>query len=241
MSDLLSESERRRQYRERWEAQDVPTSSIWYVRRRLAAAMRLVIERLTTSNAPGEELGRAAKQLEDYATHLAGHPKRDRYESFAESAVTDTEEEGGGGQFDYSPFIGQSNPLSPPVRLWSRGERVFGEVTWGSAYEGPPGCVHGGCIAAAFDEVLGYAETFSGHPGMTGTLTTVYRSPTPLHTKLRFEAWIDRIEGRKIICKGTLHDGERLCAEAEAIFVSLRPGVFVRLIEQRAARGGSAS
>jgi len=51
-----------------------------------------------------------------------------------------------------------------------------------------------------------------------------------------FEAWIERVEGRKIFCRGTLHAGERLCAEAEAIFVSLKPGIFAGLVEKRLER-----
>ena len=39
--------------------------------------------------------------------------------------------------------------------------------------------------------VLGAAQTFSGAPGMTGTLTIRYRKPTPLHTDLRFEGRFD--------------------------------------------------
>jgi acyl-coenzyme A thioesterase PaaI-like protein len=107
---------------------------------------------------------------------------------------------------------------------------------FGSAYEGPPGCVHGGYVAAAFDEVLGYAETFSGAPGMTGTLTVVYRSPTPLHTEVVFRAKITRVEGRKIFVHGTLHAGERLCAESDAIFVSMRAGRYLELMKERAER-----
>jgi acyl-coenzyme A thioesterase PaaI-like protein len=109
---------------------------------------------------------------------------------------------------------------------------------FGSAYEGPPGCVHGGYVAAAFDEVLGYAETFSGAPGMTGTLTVVYRTPTPLHTEVTFRAKITRVEGRKIFVHGTLHAGERLCAESDAIFVSMKAGRYLELMKERAGRTG---
>ena len=86
---------------------------------------------------------------------------------------------------------------------------------------------------AAFDEVLGYAETFSGQPGMTGTLQVRYRSPTPLHEEVIFTAQLDRVDGRKIFCSSTLHADERLCAEATAIFVSSRPGTFARLLAAR--------
>ena len=141
------------------------------------------------------------------------------------------------GHFDMSPLIGRSNPLAPPITVEADDEgQVIARVVFGSAYEGPPGCVHGGYVAAAFDEVLGYAETFTGAPGMTGTLNVVYRTPTPLHTDLVFHAAVDRVEGRKIFVTGTLHAGDRLCAEATGIFISMKPGIYTKLVEERQAR-----
>jgi acyl-coenzyme A thioesterase PaaI-like protein len=229
-------------FRRRWEQnQQRDVSGTWAARRRLAAAMRLVIERLTTSNAPEAELQTAAQRLEEYAAHLATHPRRVRYVGFAESALADAEREdaegAAGGHFDYSPLIGRSNPLAPPIDMTSDPDgTVYGRVTFGSAYEGPPGCVHGGYVAAAFDEVLGYAETFTGNPGMTGTLTVVYRTPTPLHEEVRFVAKAERVERRKIFVTGTLHVGERLCAEASGIFVSMKPGRYLELMAARERR-----
>src|SRR6185436_18331747 len=94
--------------------------------------------------------------------------------------------------FDYSPLIGLSNPIAPPMVLRVEGDVVRGTVTFGAAYEGPPRHVHGGLIAAAFDEVLGFAQSMTGNPGMTGTLTIKYRKPTPLHTELRVEGRVTR-------------------------------------------------
>jgi acyl-coenzyme A thioesterase PaaI-like protein len=233
----------RRFFRRRWEAIASDVGGVWRARRRLAEAMRAVIERLITSDAPEFELERAAAQLESYAAHLATHPQRKRYVGFAESALADETAEdaegAAGGHFDFSPLIGRSNPLSPPIVMSATEDgSVTGRVTFGSAYEGPPGCVHGGYIAAAFDEVLGFAETFSNAPGMTGRLSVSYRTPTPLHVEVMFSAKITRVEGRKIFVAGQLHAGERLCAECEAIFVSMKAGTYARLVEQRAQREG---
>jgi acyl-coenzyme A thioesterase PaaI-like protein len=137
-------------------------------------------------------------------------------------------------------LIGRSNPLAPPISVRAEDGRVHAEVTFGSAYEGPPGCLHGGYVAAAFDEVLGYAQSLTGNPGMTGRLEVTYRSPTPLHTPLRFEAWVESTVGRKITARCTLHAGDRLCAEATGLFISIKPGTFEKLIaerEKREARG----
>ena len=215
-----------------WEASAMPASGAWAEKRRLAKAMRLVIERLVTSDAPEAELALAADRLEDYAEHLKTHPKLDRYTGFAETANAGDV----GAFFDQSPLIGLANPLSPPIALWAEEATVHGRVRFGSAYEGPPGCVHGGMVAAAFDEVLGFAQSLTGHPGFTGTLTVRYRKPTPLRTELRFEARVARVEGRKIFAEGQLFAGDLLTAEAEGIFVSVGPERFQALVEERARR-----
>jgi acyl-coenzyme A thioesterase PaaI-like protein len=218
----------------RWERARAEVSGAWKERRRLAAAMRVVISRLVESDAPEAELAAAADSLERYADRLATHPRPNRYEGWAEtSPAGDT-----GGFFDHSPLIGLSNPLSPPIELRAEEDRktVLGRAVFGAAYEGPPGCVHGGYVAAAFDEVLGFANALSGTPGMTGTLTIRYRRPTPLHTELRFEARYDRSEGRKIFTSGKLFAGDSLCAEAEGVFIAVGVDRFRALFEERQRR-----
>ncbi len=106
-------------------------------------------------------------------------------------------------------------------------------MTFGSAYEGPPGSVHGGFVAAAFDEVLGYVQSLSGAPGMTGTLKVRYIRPTPLHQELLFEAEITGVEGRKIFTEGRVRADEVLTAEAQGIFISIDPAKMAELARKR--------
>jgi acyl-coenzyme A thioesterase PaaI-like protein len=231
MGDDPRAEHRREAIRSHWEASQAEVGGAWQQKRRLAAAMRLVIERLVVSNAPEEELRSAALQLERYAEHLRTHPRLRHFQGYAESANAGDV----GAFFDQSPLIGLANPLAPPVRLAKTGERTAeGRVRFGSAYEGPPGCVHGGFVAAAFDEVLGFTQSLGGNPGFTGTLTVRYRVPTPLHTDLRFEGQIDGVERRKTFASGRVFAGETLCAEADGIFVAARPEKFQRLLEERA-------
>ncbi len=205
----------------------------WAQKRRLAAAMRLVIERLTTSDAPEAELRVAADRLETYAGALATHPRLRFVHGFAESANAGDV----AAFFDRSPLIGLANPLAPPMSIAKTGERTAeGRATFGTAYEGPPGHVHGGFVAAAFDEVLGFVQSLSGRPGMTGTLVVRYRKPTPLHTELRFEAEYLRHEGRKLFTEARLYAGDALCAESEGIFVSIARERFEELEARRAER-----
>jgi acyl-coenzyme A thioesterase PaaI-like protein len=214
-----------------WQASAMDASGAWGGKRRLAAAMRVVIERLVTSDAPEQELSAAADALERYAERLTTHPRLNRYEGFAETANAGDV----GAFFDQSPVIGLANPLAPPMRLRAEGQRVLGTARFGSAYEGPPGCVHGGCIASAFDELLGFAQSLTGNPGMTGTLTIRYRKPTPLHTDLQFDAEVIRVEGRKIFTEGRVHAGNTLTAEADGIFLSIDRARFEALQKARAA------
>jgi len=215
-----------------FDASKTSNVGMWEQKRRLARAMRLVIERLVPSNAPEDELRAAADGLERYAEALKAHPRLSRFTGYAESANAGDV----GAFFDQSPLIGLANPLAPPITIGRSGEQsAVGSVTFGSAYEGPPGSVHGGFVAAAFDEVLGYVQSLSGNPGMTGTLTIVYRRPTPLHTELRFESEIVRVEGRKIFTRGRVYAGDLLTAEAEGVFITVDLAKFEELMKQRDA------
>ena len=143
---------------------------------------------------------------------------------------------------DRSPFYGSMNPLSMPMSMEqddSVGEfgAIVGIATFTEPYEGPPGHVHGGYIAAAFDEVLGMAQSLTGRPGMTGTLSIKYRAPTPLHQEIVYRGWVDRVEGRKIFTKGTSHIGGTLCAEAEAVFLSMPTELMDKLRKGRDLSG----
>lgn len=230
----MSDDELQKRRIARWRTARAEVTGAWKEKRRLAAAMRTVISRLVEIEAPEGELATAADALERYAERLAGHPRPNRYEGWSETSASGDV----ASFFDYSPLIGLSNPLSPPIELHpdEDGRTVHGRAVFGSAYEGPPGCVHGGYIAAAFDELLGFANSLSGTPGMTGTLTVRYRRPTPLHTELRFEGRYERSEGRKIFTTGQLYSGESLCAEADGLFIAVDFERFRTLFEERQKR-----
>jgi len=201
---------------------------------RLAGAVRGVVHRLVQIDAPGEVIAEAADAVEAVRALLGEHHQRSMYEGFSEAANAGDPF----GFFDHSPMLGRANALAPPIELWLEGEELHGRATFGSAYEGPPGCVHGGFIAAAFDEVLGSAQSLAGNPGMTGRLTIHYRSPTPLHTELRFTSRLTSVRGRKIVTTGELWAGEVLCAEGEGLFISIDFERFSAMKQEREARQG---
>lgn len=196
--------------------------------RRIAAANRTLIEDMVGTEVDPDDLDAVAEELEALAARFRQDRPRSMYEGMSEAALS-------GGDvttfFDHSPLIGMANPLAPPIRIEFGEDVVVGRVTFGSVYEGPPGCVHGGFVAAAFDEVLGSAQTFSGQPGMTARLTVNYRRPTPLHAPLEIEGRFDRLEGRKVFTSGRIVVDGEVTAEAEGLFVSMDAERFRTLAE----------
>jgi acyl-coenzyme A thioesterase PaaI-like protein len=197
--------------------------------RRAGDAMRAVIHRLVATTAPADVLREACEALERMADALEKYPQGRLYDGFGESANAGTPQ----AFFDNSPMIGQANPLAPPIRVSVVDDEVVGDVRFGAAYEGPPGCVHGGYIAAAFDEILGMAQSVTGSPGMTGRLTITYRRPTPLHADLRFVGRVVDVDGRKILTTGESLHGDDVTCEAEGLFISVDLAKMAELYEKR--------
>ncbi len=116
-------------------------------------------------------------------------------------------------------LIGRHHAMTMPVEMTTTRGVSTGSVNLDVAWEGPPGCVHGGFLAHLFDCILGQHNLNVGVPAMTGSLEVRYRSPTPLHTDLTFEIRSDPPEGRKIKTRAELRTASMLCAEAEGTFI----------------------
>jgi len=197
-------------------------------RAQLAAAMRELIDAAMVSyDASDDELVDVADDVRRLAFRLSGGAQRTEEAGYHPRAHDD--------YLPRSPIVGEASPLSPRIDWDAVDGHVEARGTFTAAYEGPPGFVHGGIIALAFDEILGIANIVGGQPGMTGTLTIKYRRPTPLYHELFFKAWVDRVEGRRILSKGELRDGDTLCAEAEGVFVQPRPELAAEYFGERRA------
>lgn len=132
-----------------------------------------------------------------------------------------------------SGFSGRSNPLAPPLHITHEGDRLRAWAVWTAAYEGPNHCLHGGYVAAAFDDLLGMAQMLSGAAGFTGTLTVKMLRPTPLHERIDYEAGFDRREGRKIWCWGKSWHGRELLSECSIVFIAPRDGALPNDVQLR--------
>ncbi len=231
MSDTSDINERIRT-RRRWLPEEVPPESQRAALYRLSSAIRRTIEAMMDTDASPAQLDALATEAEQLAEHLEAGPRGRALWGYAESSNSGDADAG----FDNSPVIGPANPIAAPLNLRVENDRVLGTAVFGQQYEGPPGHVHGGIVSAAFDELLGMAQSLSGTSGMTGQLVVNYRSPTPLFRELQFVGKVDRVEGRKIYTSATLHDGDTLCAEAEGLFISVDFSRLRTIAEERQSR-----
>ena len=125
----------------------------------------------------------------------------------------------------FSPVSGPNNPIAPPLTMHVVDDpdgthHIEGEVTFGPAYEGPPGHCHGGWIAAIFDELLGFVQLA---PGFTAYLKVDYRAPDAAEPRpLALRGWIDHVDGRKRLIRGTCSLDGVLLSEAEGLFIAPR-------------------
>ena len=97
--------------------------------------------------------------------------------------------------------------------------------------------MHGGYVAAAFDELLGLAQSLSGQHGHDRSA----HRPLPIADAVAHRAAAARaasisVDGRKIIVHAArIYAGDTLCAEAEGLFISIDPERFQELRELRDA------
>lgn len=204
---------------------------------RLAQALRQLNHTLVARALPNAVVSGLAEQLEAMLTHLdAGqYPLRTR--PIGEQAASDIEagyNYGAENSLAYRPVSGTCNAMSAPAQYFidTDSREVTARVTFGPAFEGPPGLVHGGFVAAYMDEAFGLGISNSGlqDPAMTGTLKVIYRLPVPLNHELIYKVHVTGEERRKVLMACTVTDmSGHVYAEGEAIFIKIDPAVYAMM------------
>ena len=88
-------------------------------------------------------------------------------------------------------------------------------------YRGFDGILHGGIVAAALDEMLGWtAILLEGTMAVTAKLELRFRNPAPAGGEYRLEGRVVERRGRRLILEGTCTTRETMIAEATGIFVA---------------------
>lgn len=163
-----------------------------------------------------EKIDEITRELSEYPTRTKVYDKRIKYRG--PEGIPDIIY---GNHQDLSPVSGPSNPVSPYVNLEMAGEyHVSGIARFSSIYEGPPGFVHGGYIAAVIDETLGKVQAQTDNPGMTSNLLIQYIRPCPINLEYSLEGRIIKVEGRRIFTKASITLNGKIMAAAKATFVA---------------------
>ncbi len=122
---------------------------------------------------------------------------------------------------------GLQNPVGLKLAFYEDLEagQVRVEFTVPDEYQGYPGVVHGGIIAAVLDEVSGRAIMMGGSDEdlmATLRLTVRYRRPTPTETRLTAVGWVERMGGigARVAGEIRLPDGT-VTAECESVLANM--------------------
>ena len=121
----------------------------------------------------------------------------------------------------------RGNILTIPMGVHrTEDDRVHGWARFARFHLGRNGAVHGGSLGMLFDTVLGLTTVLltGSRRQRTAYLKIDYRHIVPVEKELQFDAGVDTVDGRKIFVSGRLSDGDTLLAEADALFVRLKPG-----------------
>lgn len=120
---------------------------------------------------------------------------------------------------------GRSNPRGLYMRFYDDGDKtVWSDYTVDEIYQGYPGVVHGGIVAAMLDEVVGRVSMIEDHHHfmMTVKLEVKYRKPVPTQTMLRVEGRLERMSKRmgRAVGEIKLPDGS-VAAEASIVLAQI--------------------
>ena len=192
-------------------------------RRALADGVRCLIPLALLTTVDHDALARATALVTQAATVLAASVRASRYEgnqglaagSAANAAIWETH-----------AMFGPAHPFAPPLVVSEQPSGLEGTVTFGPGYEGGPGAVYGGYVAAAFDAAIGRAVLAAGHLAVTRSLHVRFLRPTPLGLPLRLEAVVGEVSRRDVTATGRLWSEDVLLCDAEAVFAKVNPDRF---------------
>jgi len=189
----------------------------WQQRQRLAAEIRDLDNFLLSRQSNEVEISALANEIARFNRRVKNEPEIAGRKGWLDAGLFRDQD---GLSVELSPLIGKSSGVGPVLKIWIENGEGRGEVNCDWRFEGPPHCLHGGYIAALFDEFLGWVQMLSGGSGATKNLSVTYHSPTPINVNLVLKARLASVDGRKIRATGEMYVGERITASAEGLFIS---------------------
>ena len=127
---------------------------------------------------------------------------------------------------------GEEHPTGLHTQVVGGGDRVEGSFLVTEHHQGAPGLAHGGVIAAAVDEAMGFLIYLIAKPAVTARLEVNFRMPVPVGSKLELSGRIERVEGRKIHASMTGRVGGAVHVDAKALFLEVKVEHFLPYLER---------
>jgi acyl-coenzyme A thioesterase PaaI-like protein len=117
---------------------------------------------------------------------------------------------------------GPKNPCGLGLMAWQEGDEVRGHVTFAKHHSGAPMFAHGGAVATALDDCLGFLIYVVGEPAVTAKLEVDYRKPVAIGVQYKLHAKLHHRRGRKIYTSIEMRDGaDKLVAEGKGLFLTV--------------------
>ncbi|MUM16902.1 PaaI family thioesterase [Mycobacterium sp. CBMA271] len=89
--------------------------------------------------------------------------------------------------------------------------------------EGGPGVIHGGVLAAIFDELQGFTGMMTQMAAVTAHLEIDYRKPIPIGATVDLTCTVHGKAGRKLYTSAVAKIDDELVASSQGIFVVIDP------------------
>jgi acyl-coenzyme A thioesterase PaaI-like protein len=131
--------------------------------------------------------------------------------------------------YAYCFGCGDLNPAGLRLQITAgEGASVTSELTVGEHHQGAPGRAHGGLLATAFDETMGFLLWLVGRPAVTARLETDFVLPVPVGSTLFFTCEALGVQRRKVYVRGEARIGAPdgpVALRAAALFVTVPEGM----------------
>ncbi len=195
-------------------------------RRDIAKSLQAIASHIIRMDANDEELEAYKKDLKGLEQRFAAQGKVDTGELFKKMVNGEATGDDVLMGHDYGILSGKASAVAFPMDTRIEGDRVLGTAYVPLPFQGPPLRVHGGIVAGMFDVLLAQTQAIAKVMGYTASLEITYKDATPLESDLELEAWVEKIDGRKMYNAGVIRANGKVCAEAKGLWIQPKSNLF---------------
>jgi acyl-coenzyme A thioesterase PaaI-like protein len=207
-----------------------------------AAAIRALVHALAAHDADDDTLRGLASDVRRLLPALEAAPRRTRAIPTFDEISSFTPADGEARRYAMADraVVGPANGASVDLEMRRVGDEGVADVVFGPAFEGALGRVHGGMVAAVFDDLAGFVLALVGSPGFSARLEVAFRAPVPTEVPIEFRVRLREQHGRKLLVEGEARLGGEVLATAETMMITVGQEHFETHAQELLARGGGS-